>query len=342
LAESLSPEVFLDLSRCHAVLDVRSPGEYREGHIPGALSMPLFSDEERARVGTLYKQKGRQEALLEGLDIVGPKMSSMVRQAQSVARGGQVLVHCWRGGMRSSSVAWLLEQSGLKVGLLAGGYKAYRQHIRQIFCGEAKLVLLGGMTGCGKTDLLHLLVKSGEQVLDLEGLANHRGSAFGAVGQPPQPSTEHFENLCHSVWSGFDLTRHIWVENESLKIGTCIINPGLYENMLAAPMVRVNAPLSQRLDRLERDYGECKAEELVGIFDKISKRLGGDRCRDAQAAVMSGDLRQAAQIALAYYDKAYENSSQLRHHDLAGEIDLGNLGMEEAVERLLALSLNFV
>ena len=203
------------------ILDVRSPGEYIQGHLPGAVSFPLFSDDERAQVSTCYKQKGKETAIELGLELVGPKMAGLVKQAKALAPKRQVRVHCWRGGMRSSSVGWLLETSGLEVNLLSGGYKTFRRWVRTTLATPRSLVVVGGMTGTGKTDILHALRDSGEQVLDLEGLANHRGSSYGALMLPPQPSTEQFDNLIDQQLMEFVPQRPEWVEAESRLVGTC-------------------------------------------------------------------------------------------------------------------------
>ncbi len=182
------------------LLDVRSPGEYAQGHVPGALSFPLFSDAERATVGTIYKQQSRDLALETGLELVGPKLGGFVREARTLAPQGQVVVHCWRGGQRSGSMAWLLRQGGLDVWTLEGGYKAYRTWVlAELAAQQYSLYIIGGRTGTGKTKILHALRQMGEQVVDLEGLACHKGSAFGFIGELPQPTVEQFENDLHAA-----------------------------------------------------------------------------------------------------------------------------------------------
>ena len=194
MINNIEASEFLEKAETIPVLDLRSPGEYEDGHITGAINMPLFDDDERAKVGTKYKQVSKEEAMLLGLDIVGPKMSDMVRKAMSLAVNGEICLYCWRGGMRSGSVAWLLSTAGLKVTRLVKGYKAYRHHIREAFSQDVNLIVIGGMTGSGKTDILLEMLEQGHQVLDLEGYANHKGSAFGMLGQEKQPSSEQFEN----------------------------------------------------------------------------------------------------------------------------------------------------
>ena len=194
---------FLELAKSHLIIDVRSPSEYTHAHIPQAQNLPLFSDEERKVIGTAYKQLSRERAIKFGLDYFGPKMRTTIEEVETLAKVSEsqthssttILVHCWRGGMRSGAVAWLLDLYGFKVFTLEGGYKAYRNWILQQFEKPFNFNIIGGFTGSGKTPLLYGLQKNNKTIIDLEGLANHKGSALGGIGQPPQPSQEMFENL---------------------------------------------------------------------------------------------------------------------------------------------------
>ena len=205
-------ETFLDAGG--PVLDVRAPAEFAQGHIPSAHNLPLFSDEQRAAVGTTYKQQGRQAAVQLGLDLVGPRLGRLGEQLQEMASqagGAPLRLHCWRGGMRSESLAWLSAQLGLKVVLLEGGYKAFRRWVLQQCEAPWPIHLLGGRTGTGKTDLLLALAQEDVAMLDLEGLAHHRGSSFGNLGLPPQPSSEHYENRIALELHRQRDARQIWV-----------------------------------------------------------------------------------------------------------------------------------
>src|SRR5674476_280012 len=186
---------FLELSEITPIADVRSPSEFKSGHMPGAVNIPLFDDGERAAVGTKFKKEGRLPAILEGLKYTGPEMSSKLENALKIAKNGKLLVHCWRGGMRSEAMAWLFSLGDIKAEVLDGGYKSYRHHILESLSGKRNMIVLGGMTGSSKTHILKYLKTTGQQIVDLEGLANHKGSAFGALGQPAQPSTEQFANI---------------------------------------------------------------------------------------------------------------------------------------------------
>lgn len=308
----LEAEEFLKLSDKYTVVDVRSPKEYAQGHFPGAKNLPLFENDERATVGTLYKQSGRYAAVLRGLDIVGPKMSWFLKKGVSWAKEGRILVHCWRGGMRSESMAWLFEKADLQADTLKGGYKAYRHYIRNAWSGERPLVILGGMTGSGKTEILHELQKSGQQVLDLEGIAHHKGSAFGAIGQNPQPTTEQFENNLADHWRRFDPLQPVWLEDESRAIGAVSIPEPLYSRMQQAPVIDIHIPKSERIKRLVNEYAGFDKEKLELALHRISRKLGGQNEQAALKALQNGDYETVADITLWYYDKAYHNDLKKR------------------------------
>ncbi|MCF8232484.1 MAG: tRNA 2-selenouridine(34) synthase MnmH [Bacteroidales bacterium] len=308
----LAAEEFLKLSDTIPVVDVRSPKEFGQGHIPEARSLPLFDNDERATVGTLYKQSGRYAAILRGLDIVGPKMSSFLKKGVSWAQEGRILIHCWRGGMRSESMAWLFEKADLQADILYGGYKAYRRHIRRAWTHERPLVILGGKTGCGKTEILHELQKSGKQVLDLEGIAHHKGSAFGAIGQNPQPTNEQYENNLASHWRRFDPTKPVWLEDESRAIGAVSIPEPLYNQMYFAPVIDIHIPKSERIKRLVNEYACFEKGKLEAALHRISKKLGGQNEQAAVKALHEDDYETVADIALWYYDKAYANDLKKR------------------------------
>ena len=289
------------------ILDVRSPGEYAQGHLPRAVSFPLFSDEERAQVGTCYKQKGQEIAIELGLELVGPKMAGLVKQAKALAPQRQVRVHCWRGGMRSGAVGWLLETGGLEVSLLDGGYKAFRRWVRTTLALPRPVAIVGGMTGTGKTDILYRLRDLGEQVLDLEGLANHRGSSYGALMLPQQPSTEQFENLIAEQWAQFHPQHPVWIEAESRRVGKCRVPDEIMEQMAAANALEIVRSEAERLEILVGIYGQAEPDDLVEATERLRKRLGGQRTQAAIEHIKRGELTAAAAIILTYYDRAYRH-----------------------------------
>ncbi|MHC1703372.1 MAG: tRNA 2-selenouridine(34) synthase MnmH [Tenuifilaceae bacterium] len=304
-SNSISIQDFLIERERIPIIDVRSPSEYIKGHIPGAFNVPLFSDEERSVVGTKYVQESRYNSVLSGLDFVGPKLSGFVESASKIAVDRKVLVYCWRGGMRSASMSWLFNLAGIHSKTLTGGYKSYRRYLKECMSKPLNLVILGGMTGSGKTELLNQLSLLGQQVIDLEGLANHKGSAFGAIGQKPQPSSEYFENLLFEEVVKLDSEKHIWVEDESKGIGSAFISDEFHLQMINSPVIAIELPLKDRVKRLSRDYTGCNPQLLIDSTNRISKKLGNDNAKKAIEFINAGDFESAIEITLRYYDKTY-------------------------------------
>lgn len=318
------------------IVDVRSPGEFEQGHVPGALNLPLFSNEERAQVGTAYKQQGRQPAVQLGLEFVGLKLPSLAQALLELADADKTLrLHCWRGGMRSGSVAWLASTLELPVLLLQGGYKAYRRWVLGCFELDWPLLVLGGRTGTGKTDLLHALRQRGQAVVDLEGLANHRGSSFGGLGQPPQPSTEHFENLLASSLTACADQAPIWLEAESAQVGRCRIPAGLWRQMGGAPAVEIQRAMAERVEQLVAVYGNQGQEFLSLATERIARRLGPQRTALALEAIAAQDWAAACQQMLDYYDRCYDNELSRRDKPLLSSFDLSGLDPDAAASELL-------
>ena len=315
-------ETFLPLAQANLVLDVRSPGEYAHAHLPGAVNMPLFSDEERKIVGTAYKQQSRETAIKIGLDFFGPKMRGMVECVEQLttppaskntseanASGKKaVLVHCWRGGMRSAGVAWLLDLYGFKVYTLKGGYKAYRAWVLARFLETYNFKVIGGYTGSGKTLLLHALATQGRAIIDLEALASHKGSALGGIGQAPQPSQEMFENLLAGALAratGQNPAATVYLEDESQRIGNMQVPLPLWRAMQASPVLFLDIPFERRLDFLTQEYGLLPKEQLVNAIIRIQKRLGGLETKNAINFLLENNHKESFRILLRYYDKWY-------------------------------------
>ena len=305
-------EDFLLLGEKYPIVDVRTPAEFEQGHIPGAYNIPLFSNDERAVVGTLYKNHGKQTATIKGLEFVGPNMAVFAKRARKLAVDGKILLHCWRGGMRSASMAWLIKTIGLEAGTLVGGYKAYRTYIRSSFNLDRKLLILGGLTGSGKTDILKELEKMGEQFLDLEGVAHHRGSSFGQIGQGTQPTNEQFENNLAVDWLPMDPSRIIWLEDESKPMGRVRIMDDFYERMRKTPLVVVEMPRELRVPRLVHDYASLDVQLLEDAIQRIGKRIGGQNLKESVEALHEGDFAKVANITLDYYDKTYSYGIEQR------------------------------
>jgi tRNA 2-selenouridine synthase len=296
-----------------SVIDVRSPGEFKSGHIPGAVNIPLFSDEERAIIGTAYKQKSQEEATELGYSYVKPKLQWFITRSFDVAPCGNAIVHCWRGGMRSRAFGKHLAENGFHhIKLITGGYKAYRNFVLKELGEPLNLNVLGGYTGSGKTYMLYELQKMGEQIVDLEGLANHKGSAFGGIGQGEQPTTEQFENNLHSEISILDREKPIWIEDESHNIGSVKIPMPFYNQKSKAVLYFADIPKTERAGHLVSEYANCDNEELAGSIRRISKRLGGLRKKKAISSLKNENYAEVALITLVYYDKYYLRSMKKR------------------------------
>lgn len=292
----------------HLIFDVRSPAEYAAGHIPGAINLPLFSNEERAEVGTLYKQVSPDSAMLRGLEIVGPKMATLVKEAKSLFsqhQSSNIILYCWRGGKRSSSVAWLLETAGLPVTVFQGGYKNYRNKVFEVFKLQRKIIRIGGKTGSGKTEILQHLQAIGQQIIDLERIANHKGSAFGSLGEKPQPTEMQFQNELATNWQALDPTRPVFIEDESRMIGRLPIPEDIWKQMRQSEVLYIDSSLEERVQYLVHQYGQFSKEQLLTSLTSIERKLGGVNHKDAITAIESGDLATATRIILQYYDSCY-------------------------------------
>lgn len=319
--QRLSIDAFIAQANQVPVFDVRSPGEFNHAHVPGAYSLPLFTDEERKVVGTAYKQQGKQKAIKIGLDYFGVKMNQMIEEVERVIKerhkllGKQrsdepekkILVHCWRGGMRSAGVAWLLDLYGFNVYTLEGGYKTYRNWVLQQFDKEYDISILGGYTGSAKTDVLLQLESHEHGIINLEGLANHKGSAFGALGQPPQPTQEMFENILATELYQ-KATKHFWLEDESQRIGSLNIPHALWKTMRQKQVYFLDIPFENRLDYILSTYTGFEKEKYINAIIRIQKRLGPLETKTAINCLLEDDFRACFRILLAHYDKAYHKS----------------------------------
>jgi len=336
MIRELSVDEFLQQSAANLTLDVRSEGEFTHAHIPHATNLPLFNNEERAVVGTLYKQQGRNDAIQKGLEIIGPKMAFFTQLVKEQIQNNKVFVHCWRGGMRSSSMAWLLNLMGWEVYVLKGGYKSYRNKVLEEIVLPRKYALLGGFTGSGKTIVLQALKENGEQVIDLEGLANHKGSAFGALGEDAQPSTEMFENLLHKSLNSLNNQKTIWVEDESKTIGTVYLENCFLQNIRQSPFYVVEIPFAERVETLVKSYGSFPVEALEASIKKINRRLGDQNCREAITALAEGKIAAAAAITLRYYDKAYQFSLDKRKEKVSARLNFDKFDPHLIATKLIA------
>jgi len=320
---------FLQLQKSgYPVVDARTPAEFQSGHIPGAINLPLFNDEERKVIGTIYKQNGREKAILHGLKFVGPRLKELAEYGLDISDSGEehkVLIHCWRGGMRSSSLAWLFNLMGIRTCTLRRGYKTFRKYVTDTFQTPVPLTVLGGKTGSAKTLILGELQKQGEQVIDLEGLAYHRGSAFGAIynmGQRGHVTQEQFENNLAMIMRACTPEKPVWIEDESRQVGSIVIPAGLWENMRSSRVMYLDIPRDIRTSYLVNQYGQDEVHLLKQSFTDIKKRLGDVRYQEALSAMESNDLHGACNIALDYYDRAYEFGLSKRQSSFIKKIKL--------------------
>lgn len=304
----------------HPVLDVRSPSEYQHAHIPGAISFPLFSDEERKEIGTAYKQQSRQVAVRIGLHYFSPKMIAFIDEVEKICKNfygntqqKTIIVHCWRGGMRSGAMAWLLDLYGFDVITIAGGYKAYRTWVLAQFEQPYNAVIVGGFTGTGKTKILQSLKAKNQNVIDLEGLASHRGSAFGNLGMPEQPSQEMYENkLAPELYKLSKNGAVIFLEDESQRIGSVNTPTVLFQQLRTKPVYYIQLSFEHRLENIIADYGSFEKERLLNAVERVSRKLGGLETKKAIEFLEQGDISSCFAILLKYYDRMYEKSMKQR------------------------------
>ncbi len=334
----LNSEEFLSLS--YQIFDVRSPIEFEKGHIANAINLPLFSNEERVLVGTAYVKQGKDEAIKIGLEKVQSKLVSFVESVNSVAKGKDIRLHCWRGGMRSKNMAWLLETAGYNVFILENGYKAYRQFVKDFFEKQFNLIVIGGMTGTGKTEILKYIQTKGQQVIDLENLANHKGSVFGHFGQLKQPKTEHFENLLFNSLKKIDLNKPVWIEDESLTIGTVYIPTNFHKQMQNANFILLEKSNVERAKRLVIEYAHFDKELLINAIIRISRKVGGDHAQEIINYIIKDDFFNAILKILIYYDKKYLFSLNTNHDNNVTKLDINNLTLQEIYTNLLTLKQN--
>jgi tRNA 2-selenouridine synthase len=307
--KALSIEEALSQSGRFVWIDVRSESEYSRAHIPGAVNLPLLNDEERAAVGTTYKHEGREAAVQLGLRLIGPKFETYYVELLALVKSSEKkpLLYCWRGGLRSQIASTLIQWSGLHAHMIFGGYRSFRQWVFPTLAQPRNYIVISGHTGTGKTEILHLLREQNSQVVDLEGLANHKGSALGALGLPPQPKNEHFENLVAMSLFQCQTQAPVFVENESRMIGKCAIPQGLWDAMQLAKHIELDVVRETRIERIMGEYGGFPINDLIEQTQKLRKRLGGQHEQAAIEALKNGDIKRWIEILLVYYDKSYRH-----------------------------------
>ena len=294
-------------------VDVRSPEEYAAGHIPGAINIPLFNDRERADVGTAYKQIGVEESKHLGLSIAAGKLPAIIQQVGQLHKSGQqVIIYCWRGGMRSKSIVNVLELMGISAPQLLGGYKAYRQHVLErlrTFKVKPEIVVLCGSTGTGKTTILKLLARQNIPVIDLEQLANHRGSVFGQIGLGRPTTAPNFDAELLKQLDSLNSQPYIVVECESKRIGNVYLPDALFNAMRQGKKILLSTDVETRVDRLIDEYLDIYSNNLQAILESIEllrKRIGNKKTDQLLKGFKLGKIRDVVKIMLVdYYDPMY-------------------------------------
>lgn len=326
------------------LVDVRTPAEFAEATIPGAVNVPLFSNEERARVGTVYKQQGKNAARQLGVELVSPRIPELIGQVRA-AMGGRkppVIVFCWRGGMRSRALTTFLDLAGIPARQLIGGHKRFRAHVRH-FLEEGcwgRLLVLRGLTGVGKTRQLLRLREEGYPVLDLEGLANHRGSAFGGLGLAEQPSQKMFEARLWEALRQVPVDGYVLAEGESKHIGRLVLPPRVFASLQEETSIWLNADLDYRVRVILDDYPA--REELRQAFVRplcaLKARLGGRTVERLLELLEAGRWQELVrELMLLYYDPLYNHTKPQRRIEVdidAGES--GRLALRDAIDAILA------
>ena len=329
------------------IIDARAPAEFAEDHLPGAISLPVLDDAQRAEVGTIYKQVNPFTARKLGAALVAANAARHLQGPLADKPGAwRPLVYCWRGGQRSGSFAMILGQIGWRVETIAGGYKAWRALVVKALYDTpfpCPVVVLDGNTGSAKTDVLKLLAARGVQVLDLEGLARHRGSLFG--GQGPQPSQKAFDCALAMAMSRLDPAQVVVIEAESSKVGNCRLPPEIWKAMQRAPRVAIAAPLSARAEYLTRAYGDLIAdtEALAAVIDRLRPAHAAERIAEWQAMVQRGAFADLAAGLMQYhYDPRYEKHRarlEVPMQEVAAD-GLGPDDLERLADQVAVLVLN--
>jgi tRNA 2-selenouridine synthase len=328
----------------HLVVDVRTPLEYVDDHIPGAMNVPLLTNEERVEIGTLYKQTGPYEARRRGLELTAHRFASMVNEIADAAAGRPILVYCWRGGLRSKTVTTILELTGHRAAQLQGGYRAFRNHVAAFFTPyvpTGPLVVLHGMTGIGKTTFLLGLRTDIWRVIDLEGLACHRGSAFGELGLTQDLTQKRFETLLWDALRQVPPGMPILLEGESRRIGKISLPGNFYEVMREGTLVWCDASLETRVARLIDEYGKPEYREgMAAALERIRKKLGGEKYAEIANHLARWELEPfMRELMSGYYDRFYYKTRDWQEDFTLSLEDFNAAG--EELERQLRERLRF-
>lgn len=336
---------FLKEGNNSVIIDVRTPAEFQQGHIPGAYNIPLFTNEERAEVGTIYKKVGRQQAIQKGIEIFGPRMTWYLEELKKIVgedvhegNNKSVCVHCWRGGMRSGSIAWLFETYGYHVFTLKNGYKTFRHFTVKEFEKKRNIVIVGGKTGSGKTLILQELKNLGEQVIDLEKIAHHKGSSFGGINELPQPTQEQFENNLAIELSATNTKQQLFLEDESKLIGIRVIPKSLFFQMKESIVYYCDIPFEERAKYIAEHYGKYPKADLLAATERIYRKLDTRYSKDALKNIEEGNFIESFKVSLRYYDKTYDFGLSKREKNSIIKISFDKINPIEMAQSLVAES----
>jgi tRNA 2-selenouridine synthase len=349
MADTLDQIDLAALTDFDDIIDVRSPGEFAEDHMPGAINLPVLSNEQRAEVGTLYVQKSRFLARRIGAAHVARNIAHHLETVLADRPASyRPLIYCWRGGQRSNAMATILRQVGWRAVVVTGGYKTWRRFVSEtLYDGEPflRLILLDGNTGSAKTEILGRMASRGVQVLDLEGLAVHRGSVFGAMSTGGQPSQKMFEGRLLQAMARLDSTRPVLIEAESSKIGDRMVPPILWKAMQTAPRIVLEAAPADRVHYLVRAYRDISENEtaLYAAIDRLPPIYGRQRLADWKQMVTDQAFDSLAEALIeVHYDPAYRRSSRQDERPCLGTLVPTNLedeGQEAIADQIAALML---
>jgi tRNA 2-selenouridine synthase len=299
------------------------------------INIPLLNDEERKAVGTDYKQHGQSEAIKTAFRMVGPRLIDIINSAEVI--GKEMIVHCWRGGMRSENFSEFVGMAGIRTHRLDGGYKTYRHKALDAFEKPFDFKIIGGLTGSGKSEILRSLAHQGEQIIDLEFLASHKGSVFGGLMMPPQPTSEQFQNDLFEVIRNLDISKPIWIEDESVAIGKIFLPEAFWKRMRECPVVEIRMDKPERVNRLVKEYGLSRKDEFLEAMQGIEKRLGGQHMKAAKEYLEIGDWHSTIDTILTYYDKAYTNGLMNKQNRVVGSLSWDGKDLDSIANELLSL-----
>lgn len=293
-------------------IDVRCPREFKKGHLTGAVNIPIFSNPEYEQLGTVYRTRGQEKAIELGEEYANRSTPRILEQVSNL--NNQIfIIYCARGGMRSKGMEMILNNSSYCVHRINRGYKSIRKHALDTFNEKREVFIIAGSTGTGKTEILKIMEKQGYNIIDLEGLANHRGSTFGDLGLEEQPTQQQFENNLSEKWIGTNKNQPVFIESESRKIGKVVIPEKLWKQMDSGYYLKIEMDIDRRVKNLLDEYGHHKKEKLKDRVNRISKRLGGMETKEAINLLDNNDLSEFCKLLLKkYYDKMYNQAYEIR------------------------------